>query len=124
MKTDKYSNIDDAFPRLNSVLKNAIQSDVLDIKRVDKLCSKYLTLMQEHPHLGEAEFVVFSPYVRECDHPFEHFIFLDGSGRCICHVSGTELDLTGICEACTNLKMTGEYLKEHPQEHVSRLSES
>ena len=124
MKNDKYSNIETALPNLANVLKEALQSDVLDIKKVDKLCTKYHTVMQEHPHLGEAEFVVFSPFVRECDHPFEHFIFLDQSGKCICHISGTELDLEGICKACTTLKVSGDYLKEHPQEHVNRLSES
>ena len=124
MKTEKYVNIDEALPELNNVLRDAIQSDVLEIKRVDKLCEKYHDAMQEHPHLGEAEFVVFSPYIRECDHPFEHFIFLDGSGKCICHVSGTALELSGICEACTDLRKSGDYLKAHPEERVSKLSKA
>jgi len=124
MKAEKYTNIDVALPELNEVLRNALQSDVLNIKRVDKLCEKYDAAMQEHPQLSEAAFVIFSPYVRECDHPFEHFIFLDGSGRCICHVSGTALDLTGICEACADLRMSSDYLKKHPEEHVDKLSRS
>ena len=124
MKSGKYSNIDDALPCLNSVLKSAIQAETLEIKKVDRLCSEYLDALKEHPHLNEAVFVVYSPFVRECDHPFEHFIFLDGCGKCICHVSGSELELSGLCEACTILKMSRDYLKKHPQKHVDKLSES
>jgi hypothetical protein len=106
MKSEKYSNIDDALPSLTCVLKDAIQSEMLEIKKVDKMCTKFLKAQQEHPVLSNAEFVVYSPYVRKEDHPFEHFVFLDRSGKSLCHISGTELELYGLLDPCTNLLMS------------------
>ncbi|MEJ2468802.1 MAG: hypothetical protein P8Y65_03970 [Campylobacterales bacterium] len=103
MKSEKYSNLDDALPGLTCVLKDAIQAEMLEIKKVDKMCSKFLKAQQEHPVLSDAEFVVYSPYVRKADHPFEHFVFLDRSGKSLCHISGTEMELYGLLDPCTNL---------------------
>lgn len=104
MKTPKYSNIDAVLPNLTSVLKEAIQSETLEIKVVDKMCSKFLKALQNHPELHNAEFVVYSPYIRKADHPFEHFVFLDQEGRSLNHISGTEMELYGLLEPCTKLE--------------------
>lgn len=106
MKAEKYSNLDDALPNLTCVLRDAIQSGMLEIMKVDKMCSKFLKAQQEHPVLSDAEFVVYSPYVRKADHPFEHFVFLDRSGKSLCHVSGTEMELYGLLDPCSNLLMS------------------
>jgi len=104
MNMEKYSNIDIILPNLSGVLKDAIQSEVLEIKTVDRECSKFLKAYKEHPALAEAEFVVYSPYIQKRDHPFEHFVFLDRSGKSICHISGTEMELYGLLEVCSTLR--------------------
>lgn len=106
MKTPKYSNIDTALPNLTCVLKDAIQSETLEIRVIDKMCSKFLKALQNHPELQDAEFVVYSPYIRKADHPFEHFVFLDLTGSNLCHISGSEMELYGLLEPCTKLKRT------------------
>lgn len=120
MKALKYSNIDDALPCLTCVLKDAIQSDTLKIEKVNRLCTKYHGAVAEHPQLSDAEFVVYSPYVKQTYHPFEHFVFLDRCGKCICHVSGLEMELTGLCHPCTNLVYSPDYLREHPEEQIKK----
>jgi len=109
MKTPKYSNIDDVLPNLSCVLKEAIQAESLEIMTVDKQCTKFLKAVKEHPDLSHAEFVVYSPYVRKADHPFEHFVFLDRSGKSICHISGREMELFGLLEPCTNLRTSDAF---------------
>ncbi len=106
MKMPKYSNINSALPNLNSVLKDAIQSETLHIREVDKVCTKFLKAAEIHPKLHRAEFVVYSPYIRKSDHPFEHFVFLDHQGQSLCHISGSEMELYGLLEPCTSLKQT------------------
>ena len=113
MNTKKYSNIDVILPDLGSVLKDAIQSEVLEIKMVDKGSMKFLNASKEHPTLEKAEFVVFSPHIRKCDHPFEHFVFLDKSGKSVCHVSGSEMELYGLLEECNGLRTTPDFQRAH-----------
>ena len=116
MNAEKYTNIDLILPELNDVLKEAIQSDVLEIKTLDKACSKFLNALKEHPELKEAEFVVFSPYIRKCDHPFEHFVFLDRTGRSVCHISGAEMELYGLMENCNHLLTSPDFERAHGEE--------
>ena len=113
MGTDKYSNLDTALPGLSTVLRDAIQSGTLEIKGLDKMCSKFLKALQSHPELAEAEFVVYSPFVRKNDHPFEHFAFLDKRGHSICHISGVEMELYGVMESCSGLKLSDAFLREY-----------
>ena len=54
MKTEKYSNIQEVLPLLNEVLRQAIQSETLEISRIDKYCSHYLNAKEEHPQLEES----------------------------------------------------------------------
>jgi hypothetical protein len=122
MKAEKYSNLDDALPSLTCVLKDAIQSGMLEIKKIDKMSTKFLKAQEEHPVLSKAEFVVYSPYVRKADHPFEHFVFLDRSGKSLCHVSGTEMELYGLLDPCTNLlKSDGSVCKHSKNETPTAL---
>lgn len=110
MQTDTYQNLEELLPELTAVLKDAIQEQVLEIMQVDRHCSKFLKISELHPEIERAEFVIFSPHVRKSDHLYEHFIFVDSTGRKICHVSGAELALYGLVEPCTKLKKnpTGE----------------
>lgn len=104
----KYLNIEQELPNLSTVLLNTIQSDVLEIKGVDKNCEKYIDACSKIPELKDAHYVVFSKYVDKNNHKYEKFIFLDKSGEELFDVSGTEIELYGLL-LCNNLKYTPEY---------------
>jgi len=120
MNMEKYSNIDIILPNLSGVLKDAIQSEVLEIKTVDRECSKFIKAYKDHPALADAEYVVYSPYIQKRDHPFEHFVFLDRSGKSICHVSGTEMELYGLLEVCSILRPAEEFKHRHGEIHGTK----
>lgn len=105
----KYKNIDERFPELVEVLKNSIQSEILEIKHIDRSCEKYKRLCQEFAELNDAEFVVFSKYIKKDDHKHEMFAFVDDKGKIVCHLSGRELELYGMLEGCYDLEMSEEF---------------
>ena len=104
----KYLNIEEELPKLPKVLLNTIQSDVLEIKSVDKKCEKYIGECSKIPELKDAYYVVFSKYIDKDNHKYEKFIFLDKNGDELFDVSGTEMELYGLL-SCNNLKYTPEY---------------
>lgn len=106
---EKYENIEKELPKLQKVLLDAIQSDFLEIKSVNKSCEKYLKACEEMPELKEAQFVVFSKYIKKSDHRYERFVFLDKEGHEVCDVSGQEMELYGLLEPCLNLSLNKEY---------------
>ena len=87
----KYENIENELPKLQKVLLDAIQSDFLEIRGIEKVCEKYLNACDEIPALKDAQFVVFSKYIKKSDHRYEKFIFLDAEGKEVCNVSGQEI---------------------------------
>lgn len=105
---DKYSNIKEELPKLPVVLLNTIQSDVLEIKRIDKECEKYIKTCSKIPEFKNAFYVVYSKYVDRDNHKYEKFIFLSNDGEELFDVSGAEIELHGLL-ACTNLEFTPEY---------------
>ena len=105
---DKYENIETELPELPKVLLNTIQSDVLEINKVDKVCAKYVGACEKIPKLVDAEYVVYSKYVQKKDHKYEQFIFLDKNGAEVCHVSGQDMELYGLL-SCTALAYSEEY---------------
>ncbi len=104
----KYSNIKEELPKLSDVLLNTIQSDVLEIKNINKECEKYLQACSKIPKLNEAIYVVYSKYIDKVNHQYEKFIFLGKDGEELFDVSGTEMELYGML-SCTNLNYTDEY---------------
>ena len=114
---NKYDNIEKELPKLPKVLLNTIQSDVLEIKSVDKSCEKYLSACNKIPELKDAFYVVYSKYIKKRDHQYEKFIFLDKDGVEIFDVSGSKMELYGLL-SCNNLSMTEEYKASlaHPEE--------
>jgi len=106
---DKYINIEDELPNLLKVLKDTIQSEVLEIKRVDNSCDKYKSECERCTTLKQAKYVVFSPYIKKEDHKYEQFIFLDETGNTLCHAGGRDFELYGMLQPCSNLKETQEY---------------
>ena len=113
---NKYENIEKELPKLPEVLLNTIQSDVLEIRRVDKSCDKYLSACDKIPKLKNAYYVVYSKYIKKRDHKYEKFIFLDKEGAEICDVSGLDMELHGLL-SCNNLSLSEEYedFLAHPE---------
>lgn len=108
-RIEKYSNIKIELPKLSEVLLNTIQSDVLEIKSIDKSCKKYLGACSKIPELDNAYYVVFSKYIDKENHNYEKFIFLDKEGTEICDVSGTQMELYGLL-SCPNLSLSEKYI--------------
>jgi len=106
---DKYENIQNELPKLQKVLLDAIQADVLEIQSVEKTCEKYIGACEKIPELEEAKFVVYSKYVKKSDHRFEKFIFLDDKGHEVCNVSGQDMELYGLLGPCMNLALSKAY---------------
>ncbi|MDD5401412.1 MAG: hypothetical protein PHQ93_09520 [Sulfurimonas sp.] len=104
----KYSNIKEELPKLPEVLLNTIQSDVLEIKSVDKTCEKYLETCSNTPGFKDVYYVVYSKYIGKDNHKYEKFIFLGKEGEELFDVSGTEMELYGLL-SCTALNYTQEY---------------
>lgn len=105
MELSKYINLDTVLPRITDVLKDAIQQEVLAIRKIDRNCPQYAQITALHPEISQADYVVYSPHVRRSDHRFEHFVFLDIQGEKVCHTNGTEMELYGLLKPCTSLKL-------------------
>ncbi|QHG90952.1 hypothetical protein CVO_03460 [Sulfurimonas sp. CVO] len=104
----KYSNIEKELPKLPELLLNTIQSDVLEVKSIDKSCDKYLDACSKIPEFKDAHYVVYSKYIDKKNHKFERFIFLGKEGEELFDISGAEMELHGLL-SCTNLSYTPEY---------------
>lgn len=110
MKTiDKYDNIDNELPNLAPVLKEALQDDFLAIRSVDKSCEKYQKECEKICFLNDAAYVIYSPHIKKENHNSELFVFLDKTGKTLCHVGGTEMELYGLVKPCENLKLSEDY---------------
>ncbi len=105
----KYVNIEQELPNLTPVLKEALQADTLYIKKVNKACEYYLQECQHVSILSDTHYIIYSPYVKEADHAREHFVFLDDTGKTICHIGGTACEIGGLIEPCKNLKLSDDY---------------
>lgn len=108
---DKYLNIKEKLPKLPEVLLNTIQSDVLELKKIDRTCEKYLKLCSKIVEIKNAHYVVYSKYIDKANHKYEKFIFLDKDGEELLDVSGLETDLYGMI-TFVDLDITKEYKAE------------
>ncbi len=115
----KYTNIDKEFPSMPHVLQDAIQSDFLEIKRLDAHCEKYAQACSDFPALRDATYVVFSPYITRNEHNYETFVFTDNYGAIVCHINGREMELYGLLKPCSNLCVNPEYANTH-LEHAAK----
>ncbi len=106
---NKYANIQEQLPNLQPVLRDAIQTDFLEIQSIDRRCDKYLSACEKIPDLSNAFYVVYSRYVKKSDHRYERFIFLDETGKEVCNVSGQEMELYGLLSSCMSLELSKEY---------------
>ncbi|MEA3371024.1 MAG: hypothetical protein U9Q40_06755 [Campylobacterota bacterium] len=99
----KYENLEEELVDLQEVLKNSLQNDVLEIRKVDKSCDKFNTVMHQFCDLSKAEYVIFSKFMAKEYHNLETFIFLDATGKSICNLSGRDIDLYNMIKECNNL---------------------
>ncbi|MDD2949249.1 MAG: hypothetical protein PHU29_00535, partial [Sulfuricurvum sp.] len=57
---EKYDNLKEVIPNLMPVLRDAVQSEFLEIKKIDKECEKFIATCEQFPELKKAEYVIFS----------------------------------------------------------------
>lgn len=119
---NKYTNIEQEFPRLPHVLIEAIQQEVLEIKVVDCSCEKFLSACGVYPELEAASHVVYSPFIKRAEHPYETFVFINAFGDIVCHINGSEMELYGLLKPCMNLALSQEYVNSHTGQKVQRRS--
>ncbi|MDA3946714.1 MAG: hypothetical protein PF439_08555 [Helicobacteraceae bacterium] len=105
----KYVNIEKELPHLTPVLKEALQTDVLYIKQVNKECEHYVKECQQVCVLTDTHYIIYSPYMKEGDYAREYFVFLDETGKTICHIGGNSIKIGGLIRPCENLKLSDAY---------------
>jgi hypothetical protein len=109
----KYTNIEKEFPAMPKVLQEAIQNDVLEIRRLDINCDKFQHACDVFKELTQASYVIFSPYIKRSEHRYETFVFTDKHGTMVGHINGAEMELYGLLKPCINLSLTPEYANTH-----------
>ncbi|MFZ3052756.1 MAG: hypothetical protein WA099_05045 [Sulfuricurvum sp.] len=108
---EKYDNLKEIMPKLQPVLVEAIQSEFLEIKRINKECEKYIASCAQIPELKNAEYVIFSQHIKKNEHKNEIFVFIDSEGGIVRHVTGREMELYGLLASCTTLHVSEEFIE-------------
>lgn len=103
MKTEKYENLESELTNLQNVLKESLQNDILQIKRLVKGSEKFKHLSDNICDLADAEYVIYSKYMTKELHDSEYYVFIDKKGNTICRASGKELSLYNMIEESDNL---------------------
>lgn len=114
---EKYANLHEVMPKLIPVLVDAIQSEFLEIKKINKECEKFIASCGCFPELKKAEYVIFSQHIKKNEHKNEIFVFIDGEGNTIKHLTGHEMELYGLLGSCSNLQLSDEYLELQKHGH-------
>ncbi|WP_305530019.1 hypothetical protein [Sulfuricurvum sp.] len=114
---EKYDNLKDVIPNLMPVLRDAIQSEFLEIKKINKECEKYIASCNHFPELTKAEYVIFSQHIKKNEHKYEMFVFIDAEGNMVRHVTGAEMELYGLLDSCANLHVSEEYVEQQTHCH-------
>lgn len=106
----KYSNLHELLPELLPVLQESVQTELLEIRKIDKESEKFRMVHERFPILDDAVYVIFSKFIKKCEHQYESFIFLDEKGKSLTHISGRDLTLHGIIKPCEEFAISEEYL--------------
>lgn len=114
---EKYDNLKDVMPNLMPVLRDAIQSEFLEIKKINRECEKYIASCTHFPELKHAEYVIFSQHIKKNEHKYEMFVFIDKEGNIVRHISGADMELYGLLDSCTNLHISEEYIEKQTHCH-------
>lgn len=110
---EKYDNLKDVMPKLQPVLVEAIQSEFLEIKKINKECEKFIASCDQIPELKNAEYVIFSQHIKKNEHKNEIFVFIDAQGGIVRHVTGRDMELYGLLQSCTTLHVSDEFVESH-----------
>ena len=105
----KYINLQEVVPKLPSVLLQSIQADCLEIREIDTSAEKFQSILERFETLKEAQYVIFSKFIKKCEHQHEMFIFINHEGIAVKHISGRELALYGIIKPCSDIKISEEF---------------
>lgn len=108
---EKYDNLKEVMPKLQEVLVEAIQSEFLEIKKINKECEKYIASCDQIPELQKAEYVIFSQHIKKNEHKNEMFVFIDAEGGIVRYVTGREMELYGLLNSCSNLHVSDEFVE-------------
>lgn len=119
---EKYDNLKEVMPKLQEVLAEAIQSEFLEIKKINKECEKFIATSEQFPELKQAEYVIFSQYIKKNEHKNEIFMFIDAEGGIVRYVTGRDMELYGLLDSCSNLHLSEEFVetKSHCDSDESR----
>lgn len=119
---EKYDNLKEVMPKLQEVLAEAIQSEFLEIKKINKECEKFIATSEQFPELKQAEYVIFSQYIKKNEHKNEIFVFIDAEGGIVRYVTGRDMELYGLLDSCSNLHLSEEFVetKSHCDSDESR----
>ena len=105
----KYVNLHEVVPKLPTVLLNSIQTDCLEIREINTTSPKFQSIIERFGVLSEAKYVIYSKYIKKCEHHHEMFIFLNHEGVAVKHISGRDLALYGIIKPCSDIKLSEEF---------------
>jgi len=103
----KYTNLHE---QLLPVLQESLQSERLEIRKVEKESEKFKMVLERFPVLKDAVYVIFSKYIKKCEHQYETFIFLDEHGKSITHIGGRDLTLYGIIKPCEEFAISQDFV--------------
>ena len=106
----KYINLQEVVPKLPAVLLQSIQADCLEIREVDTSSEKFQGILERFETLKDARYVIFSKFIKKCEHPHEMFIFLNHEGVAVKHISGRDLALYGIIKPCSEIKVSEDFI--------------
>ncbi|HLD23000.1 MAG TPA: hypothetical protein VJA83_03595 [Sulfuricurvum sp.] len=114
---EKYDNLKEVMPNLMPVLRDAIQSEFLEIKKISRICEKYIATCDHFPELTKAEYVIFSQHIKKNEHKYEIFVFIDKVGNIVRHLTGQEMELYGLLDSCSNLHISEDYIEDKKHCH-------
>lgn len=106
----KYTNLHELLPELLPVLQESIQSERLEIRKIDKGSEKFMQVVERFPVLKDAVYVVYSKFIKKCEHEYETFIFLDQHGKSMTHIGGRDLTLYGIIKPCEEFAISQDFV--------------
>lgn len=105
----KFENLEEELVDLTDILKNSLQNDVLEIRRIDKSCDKFKKASTEFGDLSLAEYVIFSKFMPKEYRNLETFVFVSKTGETVCNMSGRDLELYNMLKSCDNLIEAKDY---------------
>ena len=105
----KIEHAEHHFPELQETLAEAIDRGSVIISSLNKEAPKFQTMLDAHPKLAEAEFVIFAKEMKKY-HQNESFVFVDAKGKNVLHLNGAEISLFGIIldEYCVDCEVDSE----------------